>query len=141
MNNTETTVRVFKKNDLLTHEYYIVKAFESMDLSELERLLDEEKEYDEKNKWAFINILQSIFEKFHRQGDTCLVAHVGNCNNSDCKLGCYAKGYLFEGNNSGKRIAYVFDNPQSNIVENICSCINFKAKNGKEAFFLDETSI
>ncbi|MEO5570910.1 MAG: hypothetical protein ABIT08_06860 [Bacteroidia bacterium] len=133
-----TTKKTTEENDLSTHEKAIVKAFETMDCSALEKLLDEDKEYDEKNKWAFMNGIKNVLEKFRKHGDTRLTAHNGNCNNDDCKVGKNARGYLFEGNNSGKRAAFIFDNKKSFLVENICRCINFNSDDGKECFFLSK---
>lgn len=109
---------------------FIISAFQRMDLSMLEVLLDDNKTYQNTTKEVFIGKIEEVFLEFQANDDTHLLSYKGFCNSDKCSnKGC--SGYSFIGNTSKKKISLIFGETEDDF-NDIYDCLNFKT--------VDETS-
>lgn len=102
----------------------IIENFESMNLSMLDVLLDDDKTYQDARKEVFLEKIEKIFSKLKSNGDTRLDSYKGFCNSDECSnKGC--KGYAFVGNKSKSHIDLIFDET-ANDVNDIYDCVGFE---------------
>ncbi len=95
----------------------IINAFSTMNLSILADLLDEDKDYEDVNKWRFIDIIKDKFEYLKSCGDTFLKKIPSKC------MGCkYGKATItFQGNISKKKLSLMFE-IEGGIIMDIYEC-------------------
>jgi hypothetical protein len=97
----------------------IVYFIERMNINKINELLDPQQ-YSDKDKPCFIELLNSIFEKFKQDGTTRLYSQVGVCKG--CNFGC--KGYSFVSELDGSHIDLVLEDSNDR-VKDIYDCSNF----------------
>jgi len=103
----------------------IVGAFQKMDITLLETLLDNNKTYQDATKEVFLRKVNKVFTEFKASGDTHLQAHSGVCNSNIDRCpnkGC--TGYSFVGNHSKKHSGFIFKDLKG-ITKDIHYCSGF----------------
>jgi hypothetical protein len=107
-----------------------------MDIEMVEAFLDNDKTYQDFEKYLFISKLQQAFAKFADPGDSHLLAVEGSCNSCDKTK----TGYTFIGNNSNNYMSIIFDTVK-NKINDLYEWSDFKNKqnnlNLKERIYLD----
>lgn len=102
----------------------------------VDAFLDNDKTYQDFEKYWFISKLQKAFETFADFGDTHLFAVEGSCNSCDKTK----NGFTFIGNNSRNYMSIVFDTAD-NKIDDLYECSDFKNKqtnlNLKERIYID----
>lgn len=103
----------------------IIKAFEAMNISMLDVLLDDNKTYQDTTKEVFLEKLKALFDCFQREGDTMLLAHNGVCNGEGCSsYGC--NGFAFVGNKSKHHLDLVYQEDENDYTDIFhCSSLKF----------------
>ena len=98
--------------------------------------LDNDKTYQDFQKYLFISKLQKAFEFFTDHGDTYLFAVEGSCNSCDKTK----TGFTFIGNNSKNYMSIIFDTAH-NKINDLYECSDFKNNeanlNLKERVYID----
>lgn len=109
---------------------------EKMDIEMVDAFLDNDKTYQDFEKYLFISKLQQAFTTFEDLGDTHLLAIEGNCNSCDKTK----TGFTFIGNNSNNYMSIIFDTAD-NKINDLYECSDFKNKqtnlNLKERIYID----
>ena len=95
----------------------IINAFSTMNLSVLVDLIDEDKDYEDVNKWRFIDMIKDNFEYFNSCGDTFLNKIPSKC--VGCKYG--QETITFQGNISKKKLSLMFE-IEGDIIMDIYEC-------------------
>ncbi len=96
MQQTETKI----SNQTQAIQYFI----EKMDIEMVDTFLDNDKTYQDFEKYLFISKLQQAFATFAVPGDTHLFSVEGSCNSCDKTK----TGYTFIGNNSNNYMSIIF---------------------------------
>jgi len=91
----------------------IINAFSTMNLSILVDLLDEDKDYEDVNKWRFIDMIKNKLEYLKSCGDTFLKKIPSKC------MGCnYGKETItFQGNISKRKLSLMFEIEGGTIID------------------------
>lgn len=109
---------------------------EKMDIEMVDAFLDNDKTYQDLEKYLFISKLHKAFETFAGHGDTHLFAVEGNCNTCNKTR----TGYTFIGNSSNNYMSIIF-NIADNKINDLYECSNFNNKqtnlNLKERIYID----
>ena len=130
MTHNETKI----SNQIQAIQHFI----EKMDIEMVEAFLDNDKTYQDFEKYLFISKLQQAFATFADLGDTYLVAVEGRCNSCDKTK----TGYTFIGNNSNNYMNIIF-NTADNKINDLYECRDFKNKqtnlNLKDRIYIDVT--
>ncbi len=128
MNQIETKI----SNQTQAIQHFI----EKMDIEMVDAFLDNDKTYQDFEKYLFISKLQKAFETFTDLGDTHLIAVEGRCNSCDKTK----TGFTFIGNNSKNYMSIVFDTAD-NKINDLYECSDFKNKQTnlilKERIYID----
>ena len=95
-----------------------------MDIEMVDAFLDNDKTYQDFQKYLFISKLQKAFEKFTDLGDTHLLAIDGSCNYCDKTKA----GFTFIGNYSNNYMHIIFDTANGKI-NDLYECSDFKNQN------------
>lgn len=102
----------------------------------VDAFLDNDKTYQDFEKYLFISKLQQAFATFADLGDTYLFAVEGSCNSCDKTK----NGYTFIGNNSNNYMSIIFDTAD-NKINDLYECNDFKNTktnlNLKERIYID----
>lgn len=109
------------QSNLSRHEL-IVKAISEMDIEQLEKLV--ENYLNDENKEEFMLNINSQFNIFKANNDTHLIAHSGICGSSSCN-NYRSRGYSFTGNVSNNFYNLVFEE-ENGVCNDICKCFVFK---------------
>ncbi|MEI2695974.1 MAG: hypothetical protein V9E90_12960 [Saprospiraceae bacterium] len=113
-------------------QYFI----EKMDIEMVDAFLDNDKTYQDFEKYLFISKLQQVFSTFADFGDTHLLTVEGSCNSCDKTK----TGFTFIGNNSNNYMSIIFDTTD-NKINDLYECSDFKNKqtnlNLKERIYID----
>lgn len=125
----------------ISNQVQAIKHFiKEMDIEMVDAFLDDDKTYQDFQKYLFISKLQHVFEKFADLGDTHLLAIDGSCNYCDKTK----TGFTFIGNYSNNYMHIIFDNAGGKI-NDLYECSDFKNKNSKlnlnERIYLDNKEI
>lgn len=127
---TQTKTKI--SNQIQAIQHFI----EKMDIEMVDSFLDNDKTYQDFEKYLFISKLQKAFETFTDLGDTHLIAVEGSCNSCDKTK----TGFTFIGNNSNNYMSIIFDTAD-NKINDLYECSNFKNKqtnlNLKERIYID----
>lgn len=108
----------------ISKKEFILKAFQEMNINNLELVLDNSKIYNGAKKKIFLEKLANTFKEFKDEGDTFLKAKKGFCNSRSCKnKGC--TGFTFLGNKSEFYTDVVFKETEDDYVD-IFNCNNIK---------------
>lgn len=113
MLQTETKI----SNQIQAIQHFI----EKMDIEMIDAFLDNDKTYQDFEKYLFISKLQQAFETFANRGDTLLLPFEGSCNSCDKTK----TGFTFIGNNSRNYMSIVFVTAD-NKINDLYECIDFK---------------
>lgn len=109
---------------------------EKMDIEMVDAFLNNDKTYQDFEKYLFISKLQQAFSTFADLGDTHLFAVEGCCNSCDKTK----TGYTFIGNNTNNYMSIIFDTAD-NKINDLYECSDFKNKqtnlNLKERIYID----
>jgi len=128
MQQTETKI----SNQTQAIQYFI----EKMDIEMVDTFLDNDKTYQDFEKYLFISKLQQAFATFAVLGDTHLFSVEGSCNSCNKTK----TGYTFIGNNSNNYMSIIFDTTD-NKINDLYECSDFKNKqtnlNLKERIYID----
>lgn len=128
MTQTETKI----SNQIQAIQHFI----EKMDIEMVDAFLDNDKTYQDFEKYLFISKLQQAFATFADLGDTHLLTVEGSCNSCDKTK----NGYTFIGNNSNNYMSIIFDTTD-NKINDLYECSDFKNKqtnlNLKERIYID----
>jgi hypothetical protein len=107
-----------------------------MDVEMVDAFLDNDKTYQDFEKYFFISKLQQAFVKFADLGDTLLFSVDGSCNTCDKTK----TGFTFVGNNSNSYMSIIFDTAD-NKINDLYECSDFKNQqtdlNLKERIYID----
>ncbi|MCZ2129503.1 MAG: hypothetical protein LC109_04475 [Bacteroidia bacterium] len=106
-----------------TKKDLIIKAFQEMDVSMLEVVLDDSKTYKGTTKQIFIEKIEAVFAEFKRNDDDKLLPYKGFCRSDSCKHKGKS-GYSFVGNNSRNCIDLIFEETEDDI-DDIYNCSDF----------------
>ena len=117
MNIMDTCYNIKTQSEAIQH--FIKK----MDIEMVDAFLDNDKSYQDLEKYLFISKLQIAFEKFAELGDTHLIAVEGSCNSCDKSK----TGFTFIGNNSNNYMNIIFDTVDGKI-NDLYECSSFKNK-------------
>lgn len=96
---------------------------EKMDIEMVDAFLENDKTYQDFEKYLFISKLQKTFETFADLGDTHLISVEGSCNSCDKTK----TGFTFIGNNSKNYMSIIFDTAD-NKINDLYECSDFKNK-------------
>ncbi|MDF1699118.1 MAG: hypothetical protein P1U56_24910 [Saprospiraceae bacterium] len=101
--------------EITTEIQNILNAFQTMDVRELEPLLDEELEVgsEKLDKYYFLAVLRDVFIKYKEYGDTQLKVEEGNCGGGCSKTA--VKVVNIRGVQSNKNFAFVIEKEQDSI--------------------------
>ena len=102
----------------------IIHFIKTMDIEMIDSFLDNDRKYQEFEKYLFISKLQDAFEQFKNFGDTKFIAHAGECNS--CNKGC--KGFSFIGNMTNNYMDIIVESADGKI-KDLYECANFKNEN------------
>jgi hypothetical protein len=121
----------------ISNQTQAIKHFiEKMDIEMVDAFLDNDKTYQDFEKYLFISKLQQAFVIFADLGDTHLLAVEGSCNSCDKTK----NGYTFIGNNSNNYMSIIFDTAD-NKINDLYECSDFMNKqtnlNLKERIYID----
>jgi hypothetical protein len=121
----------------ISNQAQAIKYFiEKMDIEMVDSFLDDNKTYQDIEKYLFISKLQQAFKIFSDLGDTELFAVEGSCNTCDKNN----TGFTFIGNNSNNYMSLIFDTNDNKIMD-LYECSDFKNKqinlNLKERIYID----
>lgn len=129
MHQTETKI----SNQTQAIQYFI----EKMDIEMVDTFLDNDKTYQDFEKYLFISKLQQAFATFADLGDTHLFSVEGSCNSCDKTK----TGYTFIGNISHNYMSIIFDTAD-NKINDLYECSDFKNKqanlNLNERIYIDK---
>jgi len=111
------------KNDLLVHKEIleILSTIKRMDVSELEKLLDEEIKSKSLGKYYFLAFMQDIFQIFKSSNDEVLEVESGTCI-KNCHSNCLV--YNLRGKTSKKNFSFVIEK-ESGKIKGLHSCLGF----------------
>lgn len=127
---TQTETKISNQTQAIQH------FIEKMDIEMVDAFLDNDKTYQDFEKYLFISKLQKAFATFADLGDTLLFAVDGNCNSCDKTK----TGFTFIGNNSNNYMSIIFDTAD-NKINDLYECSDFKNKltnlNLKERIYID----
>ncbi len=102
----------------------IISAFEKMDITMLDVLLNDSPTYQEVPVELFLQRLSKVFDEMRTNGDLKLTAHAGVCCSNECSnKGC--NGYSFVGNNKHACLNLIFEETE-NSYKDIYHCNTFK---------------
>jgi hypothetical protein len=125
-----TEIKISNQTQAIQH------FIEKMDIEMVDAFLDNDKIYQDFEKYLFISKLQQAFGTFSDLGDTHLFAVEGSCNSCDKTK----TGYTFIGNNSNNYMSIIFDTAD-NKINDLYECSDFKNKqnnlNLKERIYID----
>ena len=110
------------EEDILNHRTQygaIVYFIERMNINKINELLDNHQ-YSDKDKPRFIELLNSVFKEFKKDGTKRLFSQSGVCKG--CNFGC--KGYSFVSELDGSHIDLVIEESNDR-VKDIYDCSNF----------------
>jgi len=110
------------EEDILNHRTQygaIVYFIERMNIYKINELLDNHQ-YSDKDKPRFIELLNSVFAEFKKDGTIRLFSQTGVCKG--CNFGC--KGYSFVSELDGSHIDLVLEESNER-VKDIYDCSNF----------------
>lgn len=85
--------------------------------------LDNDKTYQDVEKYLFISLLQQAFDEFANYGNTELIASEGKCNSCDKTK----TGFTFRGNHSDHYLNLIFVTADDRIID-LYECRDFKNK-------------
>lgn len=121
---------------LPTQTQAIQHFIEKMDIEMVDAFLDNDKTYQDFEKYLFISKLQKAIENFANLGDTHLISCDGSCNSCDKTK----TSFTFIGNNSKNYMSIVFDTAD-NKINDLYECSDFKNMqtnlNLKERIYID----
>ena len=136
----ETEVKIIQKEIKISTQAEAIRYFiEKIDIEMVDAFLDNDKTYQDYEKYLFISKLQQAFETFINHGDTYLIPIEGRCNS------CFKKktGFTFVGNNSKNYMSIIFD-VKNNKIDDLFECADFKNKktklNLKKRIYIDKDS-
>lgn len=123
--------------DKISNQTQAIQYFiEKMDIEMVDAFLDNDKTYQDFEKYLFISKLQQAFTTFADLGDTHLFAVEGNCNTCDKTK----TGFTFIGNNSNNYMSIIFDTAD-NKINDLYECSEFNNMqtnlNLKERIYID----
>ena len=106
---TKKTISITEKEN----NERIINAFSTMNLLILVDLLDEDKTYEDVNKWRFIDMIDHKFKYLKSCGDTFLKKIPSQC------MGCkYGKTTItFQGNISKRKLSLMFEIEAGTIID------------------------
>lgn len=117
MSNEAPTSRIETQADAII--YFLQK----LDVEMVGEILEDNRTYQDFEKYIFINKLDCALDEFIQAGDTFLDRYEGFCNDKTCNYKC--KGFTFIGNNSGHYIDLIID-IKNGIIQDMYECILFK---------------
>lgn len=127
---TQTETKISNQTQAIQH------FIEKMDIEMVDAFLDNDKTYQDFEKYLFISKLQQVFSTFADRGDTHLLTVEGSCNSCDKTK----TGFTFIGNNSNNYMSIIFDTAD-NKINDLYECSDFKNKqtnlNLKERIYID----
>ena len=127
---TQTETKISNQTQAIQH------FIEKMDIEMVDAFLDNDKTYQDFEKYLFISKLQQVFSTFADRGDTHLLTVEGSCNSCDKTKTCFT----FIGNNSNNYMSIIFDTTD-NKINDLYECSDFKNKqtnlNLKERIYID----
>jgi len=127
---TQTGTKISNQTQAIQH------FIEKMDIEMVDAFLDNDKTYQDFEKYLFISKLQQVFSTFADFGDTHLLTVEGSCNSCDKTK----TGFTFIGNNSNNYMSIIFDTTD-NKINDLYECSDFKNKqtnlNLKERIYID----
>jgi len=126
----QTEPRISNQTQAIQH------FIEKMDIEMVDAFLDNDKTYQDLEKYLFISKLQKVFETFTDLGDTHLLTVEGRFNSCDKTK----TGFTFIGNNSKNYMSIILDTAD-NKIKDLYECSDFKNKqtnlNLKERIYID----
>ncbi len=127
---TQTETKISNQTQAIQH------FIEKMDIEMVDAFLDNDKTYQDFEKYLFISKLQKVFSTFADLGDTHLLTVEGSCNSCDKTK----TGFTFIGNNSNNYMSIIFDTTD-NKINDLYECSDFKNKQTnlslKERIYID----
>ncbi len=115
-----------------TKKQLIFQAFQTMDISLLEMVLDDDKTYQDADKFTFIQKIEEAFDCLRSDGDTELIGYPGICGGPiEACENCGKKGKLFVGNRSKNYLSLIFEEENEEI-KDIYSCYSLKTREEPE---------
>ncbi len=109
---------------IISNQTQAIQHFiEKLDIEMVDAFLDNDKTYQDFEKYLFICKLQQAFATFTDLGDTHLFAVAGSCNSCDKNK----TGYTFIGNKSNNYMSIIFDTSE-NKINDLYECSDFKCK-------------
>ena len=110
---------------LQSHEEAVMYFISQMDIEMINTILDEDRTYQDFEKWYFISKLQKALDKFSEGGDTRLLIFRGHCNSCDCS-NKGKSGYLFYGDKTKNYFNLIFELDDNEHVTDLYECEDFK---------------
>jgi len=110
---------------LQSHEEAVMYFISQMDIEMINTILDEDRTYQDFEKWFFISKLQKAFDKFSEGGDTRLLIFRGHCNHCDCP-NKGKSGYFFYGDKTKNYFNLIFELDDNEHVTDLYECEDFK---------------
>jgi hypothetical protein len=104
----------------------LMDTIKSMNLEELDRLLDEELNNNVSGKYFILATLRDLFINYEKLGDTELTLELGYCEKNCYKNAC--KVFNLSGKDSGKDFAFVIEK-NSDRISGIHLCPSFTDSN------------
>ena len=107
----------------------ILDAFCEMNIEQLEKLLDDDRIYQDVKKSLFLKKLRLVFDELGSKGEKRLDMCSGTCGSKECNFGC--SGYLFKSPISGKYLSLIFEElKDGDDFQDIYQCYEFKLNAG-----------
>lgn len=104
----------------------VLHFLQQLDIEMLDSILEENRTYQDFEKYVFLEKLEYTFAEFIQDGDTFLNRYPGFCDSKNCNYKC--KGFTFIGNNSSNYIDLIVD-IKDGVVVDIYECTLFKSIN------------
>ncbi len=101
----------------------LINAISSMNMKELELILEDEVSYQDTTKTIFLEKLEEIFKEFKTEDDQ-LTPYEGKCNSNECS-NKNKMGISFVGNKSGRYINFIIEENEDNSIKDIYFCYDF----------------
>ena len=109
-----------------TQSDVVLDFLQQLDIGMIESALEPNRNYQNFDKYTFVQKLGVALDEFMQSGDTFLLRYPGFCNAKTCKY--KYKGFTFIGNNSGNFFNHIVD-IKDGVVQDIFECIKFKCPN------------
>ena len=116
-------MKVFQEIDLKTQAGAVIYFLQKIDIEMINEILDDNRTYQDFEKYIFIHKLGNALNEFIAAGDTFLNCYSGFCNAEICNFKC--SGFSFIGNNSKNYLDLIID-IKDGVVQDIYECSIFK---------------